>query len=302
MSSVKFPVVTGHVIRGTRLDSCGRPAWGNKTQIATEGFVSIAQTANYDDGDEITVKNARGRRCVQKDAEPELINASLDVTFCNMDPEFYTLLTGFPVIYHPITGDAIGYRANRGVRPGDVRVALEAWTGAQGTVVCDDDGDVPYGYLLWPFLSGGRVGDYTLENNAVTFSVTGMLTKDGSGWGLGPYDVVTDDAGDPAPLPEVIDALDHWLTQVTTIQPPESTIGLVPLDDPDQSSATGVTAGAPGSFTPAGSVRPYDLTELRASSITASPLTAWTTGQHVILGDGSFAYWDSNSYEPGKAP
>src|SRR5262245_60063679 len=51
-------------------------------------------------------------------------------------------------------------------------------------------------------------------------------------------------------------------------------------------TATGATAGTPGSFTPTGATAPYDLGDLQAGSIVASPSTAWTTGQSVVLGDG----------------
>ncbi|MGW7434722.1 phage tail tube protein [Streptomyces sp. NPDC054849] len=62
--------------------------------------------------------------------------------------------------------------------------------------------------------------------------------------------------------------------------------------------ATGATAGSPGSFTPTGSVAPYQLTDM--STVTASPATAWTTGQHVVLGDGSKTHWDGDSWNAGQ--
>lgn len=65
---------------------------------------------------------------------------------------------------------------------------------------------------------------------------------------------------------------------------------------------TGATAGTPGAFTPAGANLPDTLADLQASAIVASPATAWTTGQFVVLGDSSHAYWDSNSWEAGEAP
>lgn len=65
-------------------------------------------------------------------------------------------------------------------------------------------------------------------------------------------------------------------------------------------TATGATAGSPGSFTPAATTAPFNLEELRAE-VVADPLTAWTTGQHVVLGDGSHAYWDGDSWEAGDA-
>lgn len=300
MSSKTFPVIGAHIMRGTLLDSCGVPAWGDKVQISSEGFVSIAVTANYDDGSEKTVTNAGGKKCVFVRAKSEFLNYSLDVTFCAVDPEFYSLATGQPVIYDPVTGDAIGYKTNRGVRPDDRSWGLESWSDAQGSTACAGEDGVPYGYSLWPFLAGARVGDYTLEDNAVTFTVSQAVTKDGTGWGHGPYNVVRDASGDPSPLLEALDVLDHDLRQYTTVPPPEETIGLVPLDDPDNPDADAATAGIPGSFDDGG-VRPYDLAALRLAAVTASPATAWTSGQYVILGDGSRAHWDSNSWEAGAA-
>ena len=65
--------------------------------------------------------------------------------------------------------------------------------------------------------------------------------------------------------------------------------------------ATGATAGDPGSFTPSGSSPPSNLVALQGGSVVASPATAWTIGQHVILGDASQAYWDGDSWEAGEA-
>lgn len=62
------------------------------------------------------------------------------------------------------------------------------------------------------------------------------------------------------------------------------------------------TAGTPGAFTPAGAVIPYDLAELIATDPTASPLTLWTVGQNVILGDTNTAHWDSTDWVDGDAP
>lgn len=65
-------------------------------------------------------------------------------------------------------------------------------------------------------------------------------------------------------------------------------------------AATGATAGDPGTWTPANSTVPESFEDL--AGITASPLTAWTTGQYIELGDGTHVYWDSNSWELGEAP
>lgn len=64
---------------------------------------------------------------------------------------------------------------------------------------------------------------------------------------------------------------------------------------------TGVTAGEPGAFTPADSRSPAGLEALRSLGALGET-TAWTEDQYVVLRDGTFAYWDGNSWESGAAP
>jgi len=64
--------------------------------------------------------------------------------------------------------------------------------------------------------------------------------------------------------------------------------------------ATGATAGTPGSFTPSGATVPADLAAL--STVTASPTTAWTTGQYVVTADSVHAHWDGAAWATGDAP
>jgi len=295
MSSETFPIINGRVMRVTRLDNCGVPAYGDYVTVTSEGFVSVAVTANYDDGEAIQVKNANGRFCVNKPAEPEMESLEVEVAFCDVDPDLYSAITGFPVIRDPLTGAAIGFSIRRSVRPGDVRWALEIWSDATDSGGCDL-GDFPYVYQLWPFLQGAKIGDYTIENNAVTFTATGALSLDNNGWLTGPYEVVTDESGDPDVLQDPLDPMDHELIVRTIVPPPLPSDGLVPLDDPADPDATTATAGTPGTFN---GVRPADLASV--GSLTASPATAWTTGQYVILGDGSYANWTSTAWEAGKA-
>lgn len=63
-------------------------------------------------------------------------------------------------------------------------------------------------------------------------------------------------------------------------------------------TATGATAGTPGTFTPATADTPNALALM--TGVTASPATAWTTGQYVVLGDGSFAHWTGSAWASGK--
>lgn len=63
--------------------------------------------------------------------------------------------------------------------------------------------------------------------------------------------------------------------------------------------ATGAVAGTPGSFTPNGATAPQTLADL--SGVTANPTTAWTTGQRVVLGNGTTAYWNGTTWVAGTA-
>jgi hypothetical protein len=65
---------------------------------------------------------------------------------------------------------------------------------------------------------------------------------------------------------------------------------------PVPTPATIATAGIPGGFN---GTPPQTLAGM--SSVTASPQTAWTTGQYVVLGDSSHAHWDSSAWVVGDA-
>ena len=134
----------------------------------------------------------------------------------------------------------------------------------------------------------------------------GATTKDGNGWGVGPYDdVIADAAGDPSFLPSPLDPGDHLYVAFTTVEPPTPTDGCVPLVAPTTTPATGAVAGVPGHWTPSGSTPPATLAALQGGSVIASPQTAWTTGEYVQTGTGGAAgqaHWDGDSWEASTAP
>lgn len=64
-------------------------------------------------------------------------------------------------------------------------------------------------------------------------------------------------------------------------------------------AATGATAGSPGQFTPAGCTRPAN--EAAMASLTASPTSAWTTGQYVVTADQLGSHWTGTAWAVGVA-
>jgi hypothetical protein len=97
-----------------------------------------------------------------------------------------------------------------------------------------------------------------------------------------PFEIIMGDAGAVSPVQ--ID----W----NLLAPPNVDRGAV--------ACTGATAGSPGHFTPTGATTPANLAGLAA--ITASPATAWASGQYVITADFLANHWDGAAWAAGKAP
>ena len=291
--SKQYSLVRGRAMRATRTNGCGNPTPGADSVVTSEGFISVGLTANTEAGETISVTNAAGKVCVQDEPTPKFVNYSVEINFCGVNPDLVGMLTGQPLVLDA-QGEAVGFRMNSKIDVDLSGFALELWAGVAGQA-CDTTGATSYGYVLLPFIKGGTLGDFSIENGAVNFSVTGAKTKDGSGWGVGPYDVVLDATGTPSPLAEVITEGDHLHLELTSVPPPTINESAFALGTP----ATGATAGTPGSPTPANSYLPKTLAEM--SSVTASPTTAWTSGQYVVLGDGSTAHWDGTAWVTGAA-
>lgn len=296
MANNCFSLVRGRVLRATRLDGCGRPAAAACSSIVTEGFISAAFTANTDTGTEISVTNASGKVCIRDTPCPTFTGYSVEIVFCEVNPELYAMLTGQDAVFDA-DGNAVGFQVNSDISACDSGVALELWSAVPSVQCAEEDvaAQGSFGYVLVPFLQGGVLGDFTLENDAVSFTITGAATKTGGGWGVGPYDVVSDGAN-PAPLLNPIASGVHLHVQYTTIAPPEASCDC----DSSGAEATGATAGEPGTWTPTGSYAPANLAE--ATGVTASPATAWTSGQYVVLDDGNHAHWTGTAWAAGDAP
>lgn len=294
MSSQCFSLVRGRALRVTKLDGCGRVILGAGSQVSTEGFISVGFTANTEEGETISVTNAAGKVCILDEPSPSFTGYSLEVSFCGVDPELFSLMTGQKVVLNAAGTDAIGFRMNSGINLGSKGFALELWSSVP-VAACDASGGASFGYFLVPFIQGGVLGDFTVENGAINFTLTGATSKDGNEWGVGPYDVVRDDDGLAGPLLEALDSKDHLHMQLTTVAPPTPTCGATALGVP----ATGATAGSPGTLTPVNSYAPATLAE--AATVTATPNTAWTAGQYIVLGDGSTAHWTGTAWAAGAA-
>jgi hypothetical protein len=184
-------LVKGRRIRVTQLDGCGRPVYGDDSQVVSKGFISVAFTANTSDSDEISVTNAAGDICVFEPSITSLTGYAVEIAFCEVDPELFALVTGQPVVLGADGSTVIGFDVDTNISLENSHFALELWAGSPTQDACSTAGATgSYGYLLLPYLSGGILKDFTVENGAVTFTLTGANTKEGNAWGTGPYPVM----------------------------------------------------------------------------------------------------------------
>lgn len=274
-----FSPVRGRAMRVTKLDGCGRPVYGDESVAVSEGFVSVSFTANTDEGEEINVTNAAGKTCVREVPCSTFLGYGVEIEFCQVDPALLSLLTGQSAVVDS-TGATSGFRVNSEISACDSGFALEVWTGVPG-VACDESSAgnpdaIPSGYILLPYLQGGVFGDFTIENGAISFTVTGANTKTGSAWGVGPYNVMRTSGG-LAPLATPIGRGDHLHVEFTDVANPTAFCGTQPLLDPSADDLTAVAADA------------TDLSvEFSATPTGADP---WW----VDFGDGTWDYSDDGS-------
>lgn len=289
-----FSLVRGRAMRVTRLDGCGAVDLGPDSSIVSDGFITVQLTAQTDAGQTISVTNAAGKVCILDEPCPVFTGYDLQIEFCGVNPALIELLTGQDSIYDA-ESNRIGFKMNSAIDACDSGFALEIWSNVP-TAVCEPGAGVSYGYFLVPFAKGGVIGDFTVGNDAVNFSMTGAKTKDGSAWDVGPYDIINDETGTPGPLLMPVDPHDHLQMFLTTVAPPEPDCDPGPVGV----AATGATAGTPGTYTPADSYGPADLAA--AASVTASPVTAWASGEYIVLDDGTDAHWSGTAWVAGIAP
>lgn len=234
-------LVRGRVARVTRLDGCGRPVYGEYNHATTEGVITVNATANSTDTEEINVTNFAGRRCVYEPSIPELNGYTFDLTFCNVDPELFEIITGQTLVLNE-DGNPVGLEIDTVVKLSEVGFALEVFAGAVGADACEDENaEGVFGYLLAARLQGGILGDFTVENGAVNFTVSGAASRDGNQWGSGPY-AVEMVAGVAAPLFQPVSKTAALRLMETTVTPPEGVCGARPLLNPTLPAFTTIAA------------------------------------------------------------
>jgi hypothetical protein len=211
--------IGAEVMRATRLDACGAPVEGPCSTVVSDGFVSIGWESEIKEGTEVEVTKANGRLCVSDKACDELKWMNLTISFCQVNPDLFSMMTGYETVLD-YAGESIGNRIGQDILC-DGGIALETWTRIPGQPCTPGaTNNKPWGYFLAPWIKGAILNSFTMENDSATFEITARTEKGGA-WGTGPYNVVPTDATNTAgPLLTPIGPKDHLHMQVTSIQPP----------------------------------------------------------------------------------
>lgn len=222
-----YAQVRGSVIRVTRLDSCGNPDPGTSAVAVSKRISTVTIDEVTDDGTNIRERNFGDELCIVDDAFTTVIGYTAEVALCGVDPDLISIFTGQPVVKNA-AGDVVGFDINTGIDMDSFGFSLEIWSRLAGSA-CDPSGNRKWGYTPFPFLKGGRLGGFSFQNGAVQFTVSGAQTRDGNGWGVGPYDVDRDEAGNPAPLFTPLDPDTHYRNIIVSLDPPEASCGAFAL-------------------------------------------------------------------------
>ena len=228
MPAICTSPVRGLVMRVTKLDACGVPVVGPASVVTSAGFVSVTSSPQYEDAEDIKVPGANGVLCVNEPGCPQLSWVENEIQFCRVDPDLFNLITGDPIVLDDTTPtpNSVGFRLD-GQDICTTKFALEVWSDIAGQTCTT--ATKQYWYHLYPFNGYPVMGDWTIENGAVTFSIT-THTSPGSGWGVGPHDVINALPGPaPSPLLTAIGAQTHYHGQVTTLAPPTPVCGATAL-------------------------------------------------------------------------
>lgn len=276
MQSAKVSFLRGKRMRATKLNGAAIPLVGDSSVVTTKGFVTLTMTSNTEEGEAINVVNAGGESCVTEAATPTWTGVAVEAEFCDVDFALFNMITGQQVVLDA-NGKAIGITESSDVDLTSVKFALEVWMGASTNQTPAAGSQGFYGYVLLPHLGGGVVSDVAIANGAITFTITGMQTKNGGAWGAGPHKVQLV-AGSAAVLSTPMLANDHRRIMITEVAPPTAYAGATPL----LSTADAV-------------ITDYTMTKT-GLSVAFAPTPAGSVPMFYDFGDGTWDYSANGSY------
>lgn len=139
--------IAGCAFRATRLALDGSPVAGANQKITLSTMVEMTFTPEYDEGEEILLKNACGDICVNFRFADKLKRVTVEFSLCTVDPQAMELLAGGTLL---TSGSEKGYGyPTIGTDPTPNGVGIEVWAkriDSSGSL----DSTGPYARWLFP--------------------------------------------------------------------------------------------------------------------------------------------------------
>lgn len=175
-----LPQLSACRMRVTDLDANGEPTVGAGHLYVTDAFTTIAFDHVYEDGDEITEKNACGAVAINYKGDDSLKWGTISITLASPDPFLQAILSNGSVLtvgaLRGFAGPDIGTLPSAGV-------SVEVWTKRINNGVLDPD--APYAWWAYPLVRNLRPGAWTHENAGLKPVYTGQMFENAN-WGDGP--------------------------------------------------------------------------------------------------------------------
>lgn len=242
----KLKPVRGRRYRITRLDACGNLVYEDNASIVSNGVVTAAFSRLTNETEAVQQTNSNGDLVVDEPAVTKLAGYSVELTMAELDAEWFSAATGLKLSYD-IRGIPNGIIADTDIDLEGFGFALEVWTGvAADGDACGEVGEQEFGYILLPFLKGGALGDFSVENGAISLVITGASSRKGGNWRRGPYNVEENAGGVAGPLLEPITSTQVLVLKRVNVSPPEALVGGRPLMNRTGPSLSGIAASVSG--------------------------------------------------------
>jgi hypothetical protein len=225
VTSLCVTPIKARIIRLIKLDVCGNPVTGAASAVVTEdGFISVKQTPQYEDGTEFTKKRGDGTLCVNQKDPGQLKRVQLESVWCVIDPDVNVIMNGARLITTAaVTGTGNIFTDALVTQ----RFSLEVWQNITGRGACDVNGVQRYVYWAWPNCGNSQVQDSTAQNDALEWHQTMETASAGALWsalttptGFPPSNYLSGSTFVPG---------DHYGYNVTTAAPPTAACGAVVL-------------------------------------------------------------------------
>lgn len=234
MTTVCHSVVRASTIRVTRLDGCGAIVASGCDYAVAKCFTEVTLNKVLQDRQDAFEVNANGDICVDKPKAPQLRWYEVGITFTEVDPELFNIVSAEPLILNDAAvPEAVGW-CTLPESAAASNFAFEFWAGTDDEETCTD---ADYGYGFMPRVVQGMIGNVTLNNGTVSFTVS-AITKIVNQWGVGPYNVLVNEtgvnAGFPGPLLSAANVRAHKCFFWTKLPPPPAACGcqdIVPVVD-----------------------------------------------------------------------